>query len=93
MTGSVSQLRHFKRAIAVGIFSDALARLSRARKGETAMEYQRPFRAIATEHGEILILDANARVVTDFPRSGTIDEDLQRANAIAAVDVEDFSDD
>jgi len=57
------------------------------------MHYQRPFRAIATEQGTILILDADGRIVTDFPRSDTLEEDLRRANAIAAVDVEGLPDD
>lgn len=57
------------------------------------MDYQRPFRAIATEDGDILIIDVNGRVVTDFPRSGTLEDDLRRANAIAAVDVEAMPDD
>lgn len=56
------------------------------------MEYQRPFRAIATDDGDILIVDVNDRVVTDFPRSGTLEDDLRRANALAAADIEDLPD-
>ncbi len=56
------------------------------------MEYKRPFRAIATDDGDILIVDVNDRVVTDFPRSGTLEDDLRRANALAAADIEDLPD-
>jgi hypothetical protein len=56
------------------------------------MHYQRPFRAVATEQGDIFIIDAEDRIVTDFPRSGTLEEDLARANAIARVDIEAFDD-
>ncbi|WP_175551999.1 hypothetical protein [Pararhizobium antarcticum] len=56
------------------------------------MHYQRPFRAIVTEQGDIFIIDASGLTVTDFPRSGTLEDDLQRASAIAAIDSEDLDD-
>jgi hypothetical protein len=51
------------------------------------MNFKRPFRAELIGSTEIWIIDAADAFVTRFPRiSADIQEDLTRANAIAAAD-------